>query len=131
MFPTKSTSRADVFLKVLEYLESDEDEKAIEDMVAQARAGGVTGVPVTVIDGKWAISGGQSKDVYLQVSHAPIFLLSSVQIFLFQVFAKMAACCKSGGAGKCPSNGPVTNVETDDNATCALQENRNCVTTTA
>lgn len=88
-------------------------------MVAQARAGGVTGVPVTVVDGKWAISGGQSKDVYLQVGLIISFRGSTHEVYC-QVFKKMAACCKSGTA-KC-AGGPVTNVETDPEATCTLQE---------
>ena len=33
-----------------------------------ARSKGITGVPVIVIDGKWAISGGQSSDVFIQVN---------------------------------------------------------------
>lgn len=37
-------------------------------MMQEARINGVTGVPFTVIDGKWAVSGGQSADVYVQVS---------------------------------------------------------------
>jgi len=28
---------------------------------------GISGVPFTVIDGKWAVSGGQSWDVYYKV----------------------------------------------------------------
>lgn len=36
-------------------------------MANDARKKGVTGVPFTVINGKWAVSGGQTSDVYTQV----------------------------------------------------------------
>jgi predicted DsbA family dithiol-disulfide isomerase len=36
-------------------------------MCEKARTIGITGVPMTIIDGKWAVSGGQSSDVYVQV----------------------------------------------------------------
>jgi len=49
------------------YLNSDEDVQAVEDQVEEARKGGISGVPVVIIDGKWAISGGQTRDVYLQI----------------------------------------------------------------
>jgi len=96
--------------EALKYLDSDQELQEVDDMVEQARAGGVSGVPVTVIDGKWAISGGQSKDVYLQI------------------FKKLAACCGAGGPGGPP------NVHMDSNASCnlAVSEDRNsCVATTA
>jgi predicted DsbA family dithiol-disulfide isomerase len=51
----------------LAFLESDELAKEVEDMSNAARAKGITGVPVVVIDGKWAVSGGQSSEVYVQV----------------------------------------------------------------
>jgi predicted DsbA family dithiol-disulfide isomerase len=50
-----------------EYLGSDKDMKEVEDQIEKVRKGGISGVPVVIIDGKWAISGGQTKDVYLQV----------------------------------------------------------------
>jgi len=49
------------------FLKSNELLAEVEKMVASARANGVSGVPFTVIDGKWAISGGQSSDVYYQI----------------------------------------------------------------
>jgi len=82
--------------QALEYLRSDEDQQEVYDMVEQARARGVTGVPFMIIDGKWCISGGQAKDVYLQI------------------FKKLAACSGCNGAG-----GPET-VKTDLNAACHL-----------
>jgi predicted DsbA family dithiol-disulfide isomerase len=94
--------------EALEYLKSDEDLKEVDDLVEEARAGGVSGVPVTVIDDKWAISGGQSKDVYLQI------------------FKKLATCCGS-------SRGPG-NVQMDANASCSItppEDSNACVATTA
>lgn len=38
-------------------------------MCDDARSKGITGVPVIIIDGKWAISGGQPSDVFIQVSY--------------------------------------------------------------
>ncbi|KAF9791013.1 thioredoxin-like protein [Thelephora terrestris] len=49
------------------YLNSDEDVQAVEDQIEGVRKGGISGVPVLIIEGKWAISGGQTRDVYLQV----------------------------------------------------------------
>lgn len=39
-------------------------------MCKDARSKGIKGVPVIIIDGKWAISGGQSSDVFIQVSYS-------------------------------------------------------------
>lgn len=36
-------------------------------MCSAARSKGITGVPMTIIDGKWAVSGGQSSEVFIQV----------------------------------------------------------------
>jgi predicted DsbA family dithiol-disulfide isomerase len=49
------------------FMKSDELLAEVEKTVASSRANGVSGVPFTVIDGKWAISGGQSSDVYYQI----------------------------------------------------------------
>jgi len=100
--------------KILDYLSSDEDVQAINDMAEQARAGGVTGVPVTVIDGKWLINGGQSKEVYLQI------------------FNKMAKCCAEGNSTCDKAGGPAASVLTDNNAICEFApENQQCVATSA
>lgn len=37
-------------------------------MAAEARRKGVTGVPFSIINGRWAVSGGQTAEVYGQVS---------------------------------------------------------------
>ena len=73
--------------------------KEVEDQIEEVRKGGISGVPVVIIDGKWAISGGQTKDVYLQVDYLippnsdqspltyDLFTLSTTQ-----VFEKLANC---------------------------------------
>ncbi|KAF6754539.1 thioredoxin-like protein [Ephemerocybe angulata] len=53
--------------EALSFIESDELAKEVEEMSTAARAKGVTGVPVVIIDGKWAVSGSQSCDVYVQI----------------------------------------------------------------
>jgi len=54
--------------KAIAFLESDQLEKEVNAMCDDVRSKGVTGVPMTIIDGKWAVSGGQSSDVFVQVS---------------------------------------------------------------
>jgi predicted DsbA family dithiol-disulfide isomerase len=51
-------------------LQSDELEAEVNNMCNEARSKGVTGVPMTVIDGKWVLNGGQCSDVFVQVSNA-------------------------------------------------------------
>ena len=76
------------------FIDSDELKKEVEEMSAAARAKGITGVPIIIIDGKWAVSGGQSSDVYVQVSRSastpyavkPDFGRGS------QIFKKLATC---------------------------------------
>jgi len=53
--------------KALAFLESDEFESEVNKYADCVRAKGITGVPVTVIDSKWAVSGGQSSDVFVQI----------------------------------------------------------------
>jgi predicted DsbA family dithiol-disulfide isomerase len=48
-------------------VKSDECLVKVNHQVAEARAKGVTGVPFTIIDGKWAVSGGQSAPVFVKV----------------------------------------------------------------
>ena len=40
----------------------------VDDQIKEARAKGVTGVPFTIIDGRWAVSGGQPAPVFVKVS---------------------------------------------------------------
>ncbi|KAF8802442.1 thioredoxin-like protein [Phlegmacium glaucopus] len=72
------------------FLESDELVKEVDAMCDDARSKGITGVPVIIIDGKWAISGGQSSDVFIQI------------------FKKLAAA--RGSASPPPLSGPEENV---------------------
>ncbi|KDR79025.1 hypothetical protein GALMADRAFT_244757 [Galerina marginata CBS 339.88] len=60
---TGTMSRADA----IAFLQSDELEKEVNAMCDEARSKGITGVPMTIIDGKWAVSGGQSSDVFIQI----------------------------------------------------------------
>jgi len=54
--------------ELVAFIESDELAKEVQDISSAVRAKGITGVPFVIIDGKWAVSGGQSADVYVQVS---------------------------------------------------------------
>ena len=49
-------------------------------MCSAARSKGITGVPMTIIDGKWAVSGGQSSEVFIQVKKMEL-LFQHAQIF--------------------------------------------------
>ncbi|KAG7089903.1 hypothetical protein E1B28_011536 [Marasmius oreades] len=49
------------------FLHSNELEAEVNNMCDEARSKGVTGVPMTVIDGKWVLNGGQCSDVFVQV----------------------------------------------------------------
>jgi predicted DsbA family dithiol-disulfide isomerase len=53
--------------QAIKFLESDELLADVKRMVYVAQRNGVSGVPFTVIDGRWAISGGQSSDVFYEV----------------------------------------------------------------
>jgi len=53
--------------KATAFLESKELESEVDAMCDDARNKGITGVPVIIIDGKWAISGGQPSDVFIQI----------------------------------------------------------------
>lgn len=60
------------YLQAVKFLESDELLEEVETMMTDARRKGVNGVPFVVIDGKWAVSGGQTAEVYAQVSRAQL-----------------------------------------------------------
>ncbi|KAI1797238.1 thioredoxin-like protein [Ganoderma leucocontextum] len=53
--------------KAIEFLTSNECQAEVESMAAEARNKGVTGVPFTIINGRWAVSGGQTAEVYSQI----------------------------------------------------------------
>ena len=57
--------------QALKFLESDECREEVINMMAEARKKGVTGVPFTIIDGRWAVIGGQTAEVYIQVRVSP------------------------------------------------------------
>ena len=58
------------YTQAVKFLESDELLEEVETMMTDARRKGVNGVPFVVIDGKWAVSGGQTAEVYAQVNSA-------------------------------------------------------------
>ncbi|KZT33974.1 thioredoxin-like protein [Sistotremastrum suecicum HHB10207 ss-3] len=49
------------------WLRSGEGEEEVRRLVAVAQRCGITGTPFTVVDGKWAISGGQESGVYYKI----------------------------------------------------------------
>lgn len=53
--------------EALAFLAGDEMKKEVAEGIQDARDMGVTGVPFTVINDKWAISGGQPSEVFYQV----------------------------------------------------------------
>ncbi|KAH9949961.1 thioredoxin-like protein [Amylocystis lapponica] len=53
--------------ETVKFLESDDCLEEVEAMSAEARKKGVTGVPFVIIDGRWAVIGGQTAEVYTQI----------------------------------------------------------------
>ncbi len=53
--------------QAVKFLESEECLVEVEQMMFDVRKKGVTGVSFVVIDGRWAVSGGQSAETYVQV----------------------------------------------------------------
>ncbi|KAG6831793.1 hypothetical protein H0H92_007470 [Tricholoma furcatifolium] len=53
--------------EAIHFLKSDELAKEVETMCDKARSLGISGVPMIIIDCKWAVSGGQSSDVFVQI----------------------------------------------------------------
>jgi len=53
--------------EALAWLNGNELAEEVTALFESAKANGVTGVPFTVIDGKWAVGGGQPPDVYYQI----------------------------------------------------------------
>jgi len=54
-------------VEALSFLESDECLGKVSNQIAEARAKGVSGVPFTIIDGKWAVSGSQTAPVFVKI----------------------------------------------------------------
>lgn len=53
--------------EALEFIKSDELLKEVNQICDEAKAKGIKGVPMTWINGKWAISGGQSSEIFIQM----------------------------------------------------------------
>jgi predicted DsbA family dithiol-disulfide isomerase len=53
--------------EAIEFLKGDELKEEVMNMAESARGNGVKGVPVTVIDGKWALGGAQKAEVFVQI----------------------------------------------------------------
>lgn len=53
--------------ETLDFLASEELAPEVAHQIKDAQMLGISGVPFTVIDGKWAVSGGQSWDVYYKI----------------------------------------------------------------
>jgi predicted DsbA family dithiol-disulfide isomerase len=53
--------------EAMAFVKSKELEKAVDTLVATAKANGITGSPVVIVDGKFKLDGVQPKDTYLQV----------------------------------------------------------------
>lgn len=53
--------------EAIEFLKSDDLKADVQRMVSCAQRNGVSGVPFTIIDGRWAISGGQTSEVFYKI----------------------------------------------------------------
>ncbi|KIJ46055.1 hypothetical protein M422DRAFT_46351 [Sphaerobolus stellatus SS14] len=53
--------------EAVKFLKSDALHAEVQSMVTLAQRNGVSGVPFTLIDKRWAISGGQTADVYYNI----------------------------------------------------------------
>ena len=54
--------------EAMEWIQGTELEKEVKSLTADAARKGVAGVPFTVIDGRWAVSGCQKPECYYKVS---------------------------------------------------------------
>lgn len=69
LVPVLSLNSDSLRPQAVKFIESDECLDEVERMMNEARKKGVNGVPFVVIDGKWAVSGGQTAEVYSQVRY--------------------------------------------------------------
>ncbi|KAF7424259.1 hypothetical protein PC9H_009565 [Pleurotus ostreatus] len=53
--------------EAIEFLQSNLHEDEVLKMTEEAKAKGITGVPVYVIDGRWVLKGGQSASVFIEI----------------------------------------------------------------
>jgi len=51
----------------LKFLQSSELRHEVTKMASDAKASGVKGIPVVIVDSKWVVSGCQTSDVYIQI----------------------------------------------------------------
>jgi hypothetical protein len=54
--------------QTLAFLESSACKEEVEELIEEAHDRGISGVPYTVINSKWAIAGGQTAETYYNVS---------------------------------------------------------------
>ena len=86
-------------------MKSDECLAKVNHQVAEARAKGVTGVPFTIIDGKWAVSGGQSAPVFVKVRMIRKIAIDLSRLdYASQIFSKLA---EAPGSPPSQSSTPV------------------------
>lgn len=53
--------------EALDFLKSGELEDEVNKIIDEAKGKGINGVPLILIDNKWAVSGGQSSDVLVKI----------------------------------------------------------------
>lgn len=53
--------------ETIDFLKSPAYRDRVEDMIEEAQDQGITGVPYTVINNKWAIAGGQTAETYYNI----------------------------------------------------------------
>lgn len=53
--------------QAIEFLKGDELKDEVMKMTEVAKAKGVKGVPLVIIDGRWAVSGGQRAEIFVQI----------------------------------------------------------------
>lgn len=61
------TGSADGGGQALAFLKSDALAREVEALIAQARASGIKGSPVVIVDGRFKLDGVQTTDTYVQV----------------------------------------------------------------
>lgn len=80
--------------EAFEWLQGNEMEKEVKVMSAEAARKGVKGVPFTVIDGRWAVSGCQQPECYYKIFEK----LASAEV-LSCLASKSEGFQKIGGSG--------------------------------
>lgn len=83
------------------FFESRDCEDAVSASTGFAKKAGIQGVPFFVIENKWALSGVQQEDAFIQVRSTPaisfvIYTLTSI----YKIFKKLAQC--HAGLASCP-----------------------------